>query len=121
MEFQKREKARSSQKVIEATIAITGTVSTVADLNGFTIAGLIIPTLDAANLTFQVSATGVAGSFVNLEDTTPAVLTIAAAGGNFAVSDAVLINALMPWRYIQITASAPQVTAERVFSFVVKA
>lgn len=121
MEYQKREKARSSQKVITATIAIAGTVSTVADLNGFCLIGLLIPPLDAANLTFQVSATGVAGSFINLQDTTPAVLTIAAAGGNFACSDAVLTAALAPWRFITITASAPQNTAERVFSFVVKA
>lgn len=118
MEYQKREIARRSTKTIEATIANGQTTSPTIDLNGFTFVGLIIPTIDAGNITFQVS-NAEDGTFVALYDTTPAAITIAAGVGNFAVSDGVLGNALAPWQYLRIVAAVPQ-TAARTFILVVK-
>ena len=52
---------------LPVVIAKGGTVSTIADLGGMTTLGLLVPTLDAANLTFQVSNLS-DGTFYDLYD-----------------------------------------------------
>ena len=118
-EYQKREKARSSTKVVEAIVSSGDTVSSAADLNGFTVAGLIIPEIDSGDISFQACDTE-DGIFVSLVDTSGTPVAIAAGAGNIAVSDATLINALAPWRFIRVVVAAPQ-AAPRVFKFMVKA
>ena len=117
-EYQKREKARSSTKVVEAIVNSGDTVSSVADLNGFSVAGLVIPTIDTGDVTFRVCDTE-DGTFLALKDKGGVDIAISAGTGNFAVSDSAILNALSPWRYVRIKAAAQ--SAERKFKFVVKA
>ena len=100
-------------------IAIDGTTSSAVDLEDCEILGLIIPALDATNLTFQVCDTA-GGTFVGLKVLAgTSALTITATTGNFAVVSNDL-EGLSGYRYVQIIASAAQNTAARTFTWLLK-
>jgi len=100
-------------------IAIDGTTSSAVDLEDCEILGLIIPALDATNLTFQVCDT-FGGTFVGLKVLAgTSALTITATGGNFAVVSNDL-EGLRGYRYVQIIASAAQTGGARTFVWLLK-
>lgn len=104
---------------VTCVIAKDETDSAVVDIQGFTVMGLLIPTLDSANLTFKVSNLS-DGTFYTVKDKGGASsLTIAAGTGAFAVESTDLDD-LRGYRYIQIIASAGQTTAARTFTWVLK-
>jgi len=92
-------------------------LSTEVDLGGYALMGLIIPTIDSANLTFEVSdATG--GTFSTLKDKGGTAVTVTAGTGGFAVS-ADDLAPLAAYRYVKVATSATQ-TADRTFKFILK-
>lgn len=96
-----------------------GLVSGIADLGGFAVLGLLIPTLDSANLTFQVSNLST-GTFYTVKDKGGATaLTITAGTGDWAVESGDLDD-LKGYRFVKIVASAAQVTAARTLIWVCK-
>ena len=99
-------------------IAQEGSTSSVADVEGYAICGLLIPTLDSANLTFTVCNTS-DGTFQTVKDKDASAHQVAAATGNFALSSDDL-TPLAGYRYIKIVADASQDSAERTFTFVLK-
>jgi len=100
------------------TIAINGTTSGAVDLEDFEIAGLILPTLVSANLTFTVSST-LTGTYVALKAKGAAALSITATTGGFAVSSDDLTG-LKGYRYVKIVADAAQTTTARIFTWILK-
>jgi hypothetical protein len=101
------------------TILITKTDSSVVDLEDCDLLGLILPTLDNASLTFKVCDTA-GGTFVTVKDKdATTALTIAASVGAFAVASNIL-DGLKGYRYVQISASAAQNTAARIFTWQLK-
>jgi hypothetical protein len=104
--------------VIEATIADDGTESEAIDLRGYSMLGLIVPVIDAANLTFKV-AEAEGGTYVTVYDDLGAAFTITAAAGSRAISTDDLA-ALAGYRWVKIVSSETQ-TADRLFYWVVKA
>lgn len=104
---------------VTCVIAKDGTDSAVVDIQGFAVVGLLIPTIDTANLTFKVSNLS-DGDFYTVKDKGGASsLTIATGTGAFAVESTDLDD-LRGYRYIQIIASAGQTTADVTFVFVLK-
>lgn len=103
---------------IDVVILNTGTVSTIADLEGFAVLGLLIPTITSATLTFQVAKerTGTYYTVKSIDAST--AFTIAASTGACAVESNDL-EALKGYRFIKIVAGASQ-GAERTLTFVVK-
>lgn len=100
------------------TIADEGTASGVADIEGYGITGLLIPTIDSANLTFQVSnLTG--GTYYTVKDLNANSFTIAAGTGAFAVG-ADDLSPLFGYRFIKVVSSATQSTAAVTFTFTLK-
>lgn len=88
-----------------------------ADLGGAELVGLIIPTIDNGNVTFEVSdASG--GTFVALKGADGNAEAIVAATGALAVS-ADDLAILAPYRYVKIGTAAAQ-TADRTFKWIVK-
>jgi len=104
-------------KTAVITFATDDDLSAEVDLAGYGLIGLIIPTIDSGNVTFEVSAT-TGGTFVTLKDAVSATLTITAVTGNFAVS-ADELAALSAYRYVKVKTSVAQ-TANRTFTFVLK-
>jgi len=103
----------------KCTILISGTDSSVVDLEDFTILGLIIPTLDSTDLTFKVCNTA-GGTFIGLKVLAgTSALTITATTGNFAVVSNDL-EGLSGYRYVQIIASAAQNGGARTFFWILK-
>lgn len=87
------------------------------DLSGNEISGLIIPAIDAADLTFEVCDT-VGGTYVLLKTKGAATLTVSAAAGGFTVSASDLAG-LAAYRFVKILCSVAQ-TATRTFKFMAK-
>jgi len=104
-------------QVKSVTIASGETESAVVDLAYNSIHGLIIPTLDSANLTFKVAENS-GGTFVTLKSRAASNISITAGTGGFAVSSEDLA-ALAGYRYVKIVASAAQ-TADRTFYYWMK-
>jgi len=104
---------------VTAVIAKDGTTSAEADLEGMTVMGLLIPTIDSANLTFTVCNT-TGGTFQTLKAMDGTAHTITATTGNFALACDDLSD-LAAYRYVKIVASAAQTTAARTFTWVLKA
>ncbi len=99
-------------------IAQNGTTSAVADIEGYGITGLLIPTIDSANITFQVSnLTG--GTYYTVKDMDGGTFTITAGTGGFAVG-ADDLSPLYGYRFIKVVASAQQTTAAVTFTFTLK-
>jgi len=99
-------------------IAKDGTTSAEIDIEGFAVAGLFVPTLNSANLTFQAAPTS-GGTFQDIKDGDGNAVTLTAGTGNYAVGadDMAFLDA---YRYIKIVASAAQTTAARTFTFSLK-
>lgn len=99
------------------TIATSTTISAETDLEGYAVSGLIIPTIDSANVTFSVSnASG--GTFYTLKDEDGNTITITATTGNFAVA-ADFLSCLDAYRYVKVITSQAQ-GSNRTFIFCVK-
>lgn len=99
------------------TIAADNDLSAEVDLAGYGLIGLIMPTLDNCNVTFQVSDVS-GGTFVDLKSAAGNAVTVTAGVGGFAVS-ADDLAPLCAYRYVKIETSAVQ-TADRTFSFILK-
>jgi len=104
---------------ISVTIAKDGTVSEIADLGGFATLGLLVPTLNAANLTFQVSNLST-GTFYDLYDKAGATKTILTMGTGAKAIESVDLEDLKGYRFVKIVASAAQTTAARTLIWIVK-
>lgn len=104
---------------IPVIIADNGTDSEIADLGGCAILGLLIPTLDTANLTFKVSNLS-DGNWYTVKDKGGAnTLTIAAGTGAFAVESGDLDD-LKGYRFVKIIADASQTNGPRTLIWIVK-
>lgn len=99
---------------VEAVIDKAGTKSAAVDLEGMKEIGLIIPTIDTGDVTFEVSD-ALDGDFVALKDKSPAALTIVAGTGGFAVTSDDL-KGLVGYRFVKVVA-ASQTTAAVTFIF----
>jgi len=97
--------------------AKNGSTSAVADIEGYAITGLLIPTIDTGNITFTVSNL-VGGTYYTLKDMDGATFTITAGTGAFAVGSDDL-SPLFGYRFIKVV-SAAQTTAAVTFTFTVK-
>ncbi len=106
-----------STGMLIATIAQSGTLSSAVDLQGFGLVGLIIPTIDSGNVTFQVSDDNV--TFVDLKDKAGTAIQVTATTGGFAVS-ADDLTPLSAYCYIKVKTSVAQAGGARTFKFVVK-
>lgn len=100
---------------IDKNAVSTGAV----DLEGYTIAGLMIPTIDSASVTFRTCNTAT-GTFVDITSSAGTVHSIDAATGG-KVIDADALTFLSAFRYIEIVTTASQTTASVDFTFIVKA
>ena len=104
---------------VTGAIAEDGTTSAVIDIEGYAVTGLLIPTIDSANLTFTVSnLTG--GTYYTVKDMDGSTFTITASTGAFAVGSDDL-SPLFGYRFIKVVASAAQTTAAVTFTFTLKA
>ena len=103
---------------ISVIIADEGTESEIADLAGFAVLGLLIPTIDAASLTFQVSNLST-GTFYTVKAKDLAVLTIASGTGALAI-DSTVLDGLKGYRFVKIKASAAQNGGPRTLIWIVK-
>lgn len=102
---------------VTATIASGQTVSGAVSLKGVAV-GLLIPTLDSANLTFQASD-ALAGTYRTVKDASGAALTITAGTGDLAVG-AVVLEPLTAFAFIKVVASAAQSGGARALVFTVR-
>ncbi len=100
------------------TIADEGKTSDAADIEGYGITGLLLPTLDSTNLTFTVSNL-LAGTYYTVKDLNGNSFTITAGTGEFAVG-ADDLSPLFGYRFIKIVSSATQSTAAVTFTFTLK-
>jgi hypothetical protein len=105
-------------KVVEATIAKDASLSGAADLKGHGLIGLIIPTIDSANISFQVSDS-LGGAYVDLKDKAGDAITVTAGTGGFAVS-ADDLGPLAAYRFVKVKASAAQTPAAVTLKFILK-
>ena len=103
---------------LSVVIAKDGTVSGIADIEGFAVVGLLIPTIDTSTITFQVSNLST-GDFYTIKAKDLTALTIASGTGALAV-DSTVLDALRGYRFIKIIAGAAQTTAARTFIFILK-
>lgn len=101
---------------LKATIANGGTDSNTIDMNGFSVVGIIIPTITNAAITPKVSADGTT-FFPLKEKDGSTTLEIAASTGGFAV-DADFCARLSGYRYLKLVSGASQ-GAERVITVIV--
>jgi len=99
-------------------IAKDGQTSGAVDLEDAEILGLILPTLDSANITFTVSST-LAGTYVALKAKGAGALTLTATTGGFAITSDDLVG-LKGYRFVKVVASAAQTTAARTFTWLLK-
>jgi len=99
-------------------IAQNGQTSAAADLEGYAVSGLLIPTIDSGNLTFTVSNL-VAGTYYTVKDMDGSTFTITAGAGAFAVGSDDL-SPLFGYRFIKVVAATAQTTAAVTFTFTVK-
>lgn len=100
------------------TIADEGKTSDAADIEGYGITGLLLPTLDSTNLTFTVSNL-LAGTYYTVKDMDGSTFTITAGTGAFAVG-ADDLSPLFGYRFIKVVSSATQSTAAVTFTFTLK-
>lgn len=114
--YQRREIARHKSAILSGAVLSGQTESAQLDLQGYSIAGLIIPTITSGPISFKVAAVS-GGTFVDLKKSDGALLSIPSTSG--AIADSTLIDCLSPWRYIKIITVAQ--ADGRVFQFVVKA
>ena len=108
---------RATHRISDCTIDAQGQTSDAVDLAGFGLIGLILPTLDACNLTFTVSET-VDGTYRTVYVDLGAAFTITAAAGNRAIS-ADDMAPLCAYRWVKVVSSAAQ-NAPRILHFIVK-
>ena len=87
------------------------------DLRGYGLLGLIVPAIDNAAITFYVSDTQ-AGTYVQVQNATPAAVTIAASVGGIAI-DSTVLDALKGYRWVKVHTEADQ-TADRTFLWILK-
>ena len=88
------------------------------DLKEWTIAGLLVPTLNSGAVSFQVSPVS-GGTFLDLKQSDGTLFSVPVTSGNCAICDSAFRDILSPWRYVKIIVSA-QVDG-RTFKFVMKA
>ncbi len=100
------------------TIISGATESTAADIEGFCNVGLLIPTIESAALTFQVSNL-VDGTYYTLVDGNRDTITLASGTGAVAIQSS-FVGRNEAWRYAKVIASTVQ-TSDRIITFVVKA
>lgn len=91
----------------------TGAISSGVDIGGYTHIGLYMPPMGSAGqVTFQVSASGIA--WTNLSTTTQnaALSATAALATGYFVGNGSALDMVRPFRYVRLSASTPQ-TANR--------
>jgi len=93
------------------------TTSEAVDLRGYGLIGLIVPTIDAANVTFLVSETET-GTYRSLRDGTGAVVTLTTGTGAIAI-DTTALATLSAYRWVKIVTSMGQ-SADRIFYWILK-
>jgi len=91
--------------------------SAAVDLRGYGLVGLIVPTIDAADLTFYMSETE-AGTYRLLTDGAGAAVTMTTGAGALAL-DTTALAGLSAYRWVKIHTSEVQ-TADRTFNFILK-
>jgi len=104
---------------IPVIIADKGTDSEIADLAGFAVVGLLIPTLDTTDLTFKVSNLSTEDWYVVKDKAGINEFKITATIGGFAIQSKDM-DELKGYRFIQIIASANQNGGARTFTWIVK-
>lgn len=102
---------------VEIDISDSVTVSDIVDLGNRAIMGLLIPTLDSGDLTFQV-AESATGTFRTLKNKSGTVHTITAGTGDLAI-DSDDLKALAGYRFVKIVSATTQ-TSDRTFHFLLK-
>lgn len=108
---------------IPVVIADTETESAIADLAGFAVLGLLIPTIDDCNITFLVNNLST-GTFRTLKrnvlaDDTMTNVLLKVGTGNMAVSS-VSLEHLKGWRFVKIKTSAAQNGGPHTLIWIVK-
>ena len=103
---------------VSGTIAKDGTSTDAMDLEGYSVTGLMLPTLDTTNITFTASNL-VAGTYYTVKDMDGSTFTITATTGAMAVGSDDL-SPLFGYRFVKVVASAAQTTAARTIIFTVK-
>ena len=99
---------------ITDTMTATGANSSGVDLGGYSVKGLIIPTMGSGCwLTFRVSASGVQASTLS----NSAIGIYSATGSVLYALDATFLSILGPYRWIALSATQPQ-TATRTFTWI---
>lgn len=94
--------------VLRAVIAANGTVSSIVDLDGYSIVGLIAATaLTAATLSFEVSDR-LGGTYVLLRNDDGTAVVTGILSGTFALSGEGVLKRLAPYRYVRIVTSVVQ-------------
>jgi len=103
---------------VQCTVVSGTTKSTVADLEGYSDVGLMMPvTSSGTTLTFEVSNL-YSGDYYPLVSTANATATVSGGAGEVAFTS--LYGAGFPYRYVKVVTSYTP-TAATVFTFVVKA
>lgn len=99
-------------------ITLSGTESSVADLEGYATYGLLVPTITSGILTFKGSNLET-GTYYTIKDKDGSTdFAISNSAGNFAVESNDL-DALIGYRYIKVISSTVQLGA-RTFIFTIK-
>jgi len=100
---------------------VAGTAQSAAiDLNGFSLAGLHIPTnFDGTTLTFQIAPT-LTGTYQNAQASNQAntVYTLTVAAGQYVPIDNLALVA--GWQYIKITTGTTQTTTDTVITLAIR-
>ena len=107
-----------------AVIALNASLSGEVDLEGYLLAGIIMPAgWDAANITFTVCATS-GGTFVPLYDDAGNEITVTVGGTSRGIGMDLLAGALAPWRFIKLRSgtvgTSVAQTAARTLTLVLK-
>lgn len=107
-----------------AVIAAGASLSGEVDLEGYLLAGIIIPgAWTAANLTFQVSPTS-GGTYVDLYDDAGNEVTVTVGGASRGIGVDLLAGVLAQWRFIKLrsgtTGTPVNQAAERTLTLVLK-
>lgn len=102
----------------DAVVPSGGTKSPAVDISEYAIIGLLIPEIDSANITFEVTEDEIGGTYYTLKEKDGTTYTVTAGAGNFAVaSDELAV--LAAYSYVKIVLSAEQSQA-RTFKWLSK-
>ena len=103
---------------IDSVILNTETDSAIADLEGFVVVGLLIPTITSQALTFKVAKTRTGTYYTVKSQDASTAFTITASVGACAI-ECNDLEALKGYRFIKIISAGAQ-GADRTFTWIVK-